>query len=156
MKTRSENALPESYRFSCVIEPRFKDLDPMGHVNNAVYFTYFEVARTGYVRDIGLRTDPRAPFTERFPFILLKIECQYFSAARVEDRLRVFMRTCRIGSKSFEFDYLIVTEADGSLVAQGHSVQVYYDYAQGKTLRIPDELRQLLIEFEGSERIETV
>jgi hypothetical protein len=35
-------------------------------------------------------------------------------------------------------------------------VQVYYDYAQGKTLKIPDEFRQLLIEFEGSERIETV
>ena len=149
MEKRAETRRAQDFRFSCEIEPRFRDLDPMGHVNNAVYFTYFEIARTGYIRAIGHWPEDERPMSERFPFILLKIECTYLSAARVEERLRAHLRTSRVGTKSFEFDYLLTSGADGRAVASGHSVQVFYDYAAGRTMPVSDDFRRLLEDYEG-------
>lgn len=121
----------------------------MGHVNNAVYFTYFEIARTGYIQAIGHWPEDERPMTERFPFILLKIGCTYLSAARVEERLLAHLRTGRVGTKSFEFDYLLTSAKDGRAVASGHSVQVFYDYATGRTMPVADDFRRLLEDYEG-------
>jgi len=122
----------------------------MGHVNNAVYFTYFEIARTGYMQAVGHWPDDDRPLTERFPFILLKIECTYLSAARVDERLVAHLRTSRVGNKSFEFDYLISSARDDRFIASGHSVQVFYDYATKRTLPVTDAFRRLLEDYEGA------
>jgi len=149
MEKRAEIPGPDDFRFSCQIEPRFRDLDPMGHVNNAVYFTYFEIARTGYVKAIGHWPDDDRPMTERFPFIMLKIECTYLSAARVDEVLVAHLRTSRVGHKSFEFDYLLDSAKDGREVARGHSVQVFYDYPTGSTLPVSAHFLTLLETYEG-------
>jgi acyl-CoA thioester hydrolase len=152
MDKRADLPIPEGFRFRCPIEPRFRDLDPMGHVNNAVYFTYFEIGRTGYMRAIGHWPEDDRPMSERFPFILLKIDCQYLSPARAEDRLEVQLRTDKIGTKSFEFDYLLLSRNDDRTVAVGHSVQVYYDYLQASPQPIPAAFRDKLLRFEGALR----
>ncbi len=149
MEKRAEIPTADDFRFSCRIEPRFRDLDPMGHVNNAVYFTYFEIARTGYIKAIGHWPEEERPMTERFPFIMLKIGCTYLSPARVEENLLAHLRTSRVGGKSFEFDYLLTSGADGRPVASGHSVQVFYDYDAGRTMPVADDFRRLLEAYEG-------
>ena len=149
MEKRAEILTADDFRFSCLISPRFRDLDAMGHVNNAVYFTYFEIARTGYVKAIGHWPVDERPMSERFPFILLKIECTYLSAARVDEDLLAHLRTSRVGGKSFEFDYLITSAADGRAVASGHSVQVFYDYHSGETRPVSSEFLGLLEAYEG-------
>jgi len=144
---------PEDFRFFCEVVPRFRDLDAMRHVNNAVYFTYFEIARTGYMKAIGNWSGDEGSFRLRFPFILLQVSCRYVSPAGMDDVLKVHLRTSRLGTKSFEFEYL-VTAADGRVVAVGNSVQVHYDYAAGKTLPIPDSFRAMIEGYEGPGNIE--
>jgi len=136
-----QDLAPRDFRCYCDLEPRFRDLDAMGHVNNAVYFTYLEMARTAYMRALGPEwAEATEDFGARYPFILVSAECQYRSAVRQDDRLRVYVRAAHLGSKSFHFQYLVCA-SDGRVVALGRTVQLAYDYAAGATRPLPPELR---------------
>jgi acyl-CoA thioester hydrolase len=121
------------------VEVRFRDLDAMGHVNNAAYLTYFEIAREAYAHKLGHcpvgEDDPR----ELFPFILLEVTCRYLAPAGMNDHLLVHARVPRIGTRSFELQYLITRGGDGLVVASGRSAQVYFDYATGETRPLSDD-----------------
>ena len=138
---------PDDFRFCCESAVRFRDVDAMNHVNNAVYLTYFEIARDGYARALGHCEADASP-AERFPFILLDVYCRYVSAAEPGERLLIHLRTSRMGGKSFEFEYLITSAGDRRTVAVGRSTQVYYDYASGRTEPIPEHFRQLVAAIE--------
>jgi acyl-CoA thioester hydrolase len=131
------------FRYSTRIDVRFRDCDPLGHVNNAVYATYFEVARFGYWRDALGHT--RA---DGFSFIMARVECNYRAQAHVGEALDVRIRVGRIGRSSFTFEYEIVAVHDGRLVADGSSVQVMFDYATQKSQPVPDAWRARVAAFE--------
>lgn len=141
--------MPDDFRFHCEVEVRFRDLDAMGHVNNAVYFTYFEVARTHYMRALGHRPPDEISFADLYPFIMLDVYCKYLAPAVLSQKLLVYLRTSRLGTKSYEFEYLITDLKDGRPIAVGNSTQVYYDYRQEKTLPIPDDFRNRIENLEG-------
>lgn len=151
---RHRHELPdeESFPVRCDIEVRFRDLDALGHVNNAVYITYLEMARVSYMKRLGhaqLGEDPGRVF----PFLLLDVFCRYHSPVVLGERLRVFIRCSRTGKSSFEFEYLVKCLEDGRLVASGRSTQVHYDYAAGRTSPLPDWLRRRVaaLELNGDE-----
>jgi acyl-CoA thioester hydrolase len=126
----------DSFRFVKRIEVRFRDCDPLGHVNNAVFATYFEVARFAYFRE-GLGYLSR----DSFPgFIIARIECNFRSQARMGDELDAHIRVTAIGRTSFTFEYRIVHADTGRLVADGASVQVMFDYQTQKPVPVPDSL----------------
>ena len=121
----------------------------MGHVNNAVYFTYFEVSREHYVRALGNDLPPGAALEQQFPFILLDVSCRFLAAATYGQRLRAHVRTVGIGTKSFEFEYLITRpEPDDRPIAVGRSTQVSFDYGAQRTRPVPAELRSAIEELE--------
>lgn len=140
---------PDDFRFKCLVEVRFRDLDPMGHVNNAVYFSYFETARAAYMKSLG-HTDPvKAEMTELFPFILAQTTCNFLAPSTLGQVLVVYIRASDVGKKSFEFEYLIAQHEDKKKVALGSSTQVYYDYRAEKTVRIPQEFLERLEHIEN-------
>ena len=108
---------------------RFRDCDPMGHVNNAVYSTYLEQARIGVVGDLA-------------PFILARVEIDFRAELRSGEEVEVRTRCGRIGTKSFDLEHEIV--ADGRLVAEAKSVLVGYDYDAGRSVPLSDDLRRQL------------
>jgi len=126
------------------IVPRFRDTDAMGHINNAVYITYLEVARQAYWARLVARDDYR-----RVPFILAHVSCDFRSEALVDEVLEVGLRCERIGDKSFDFRYRIQERDSGRVVVEARSVQVCYDYAAKRSIPIPDELRARIETFEG-------
>jgi acyl-CoA thioester hydrolase len=121
------------------IDVIFRDVDAMGHVNNAVYFTYMETARTQFFMDRMQLSDLSA-----LPVIVAHAECTYKTAAFFNERLHVDLGVARIGRKSFDLVYRMAADGDGRLVAFGKTVMVTYDYATGGTIAIPDELQSLL------------
>ena len=139
---------PEDFRFSCDVEVRFVDLDAMGHVNNAVYLTYFEIARTRYSYELGLAEDGESDPAVLFPFILLDASCRFLAPASLGDRVRVHMRTAHIGTKSFVFEYLL-TLGDATPVATGKTTGVCYDYSAGRTVPMPARIRDAFESYEG-------
>lgn len=133
-----------NFRVSHELRPRFRDTDAMGHINNAVYVTYIEVARQEYWRAFTREQDYR-----RVPFILAHVSIDFRSEAMVRELLVLYIRCGTIGTKSFTFEYEIREAESGRLVVEASSVQVCYDYDAKQSIPVPDELRQRLEVFEG-------
>ncbi len=133
----------EGFRFCHSLQVRFRDCDPMRHVNNAVYFTYCEQARFDYWRRVI-----RVPHSDTRSFIIARAECDYRAAAMAGERLDVWVRVSSIGRSSFAMDYEIVSP-DDRLIASARTVQVMYDYQASGSLPVPDDLVETLEAFEG-------
>ena len=127
--------------FRHTLEVRFRDCDPMGHANNAVYLTYLEQARLAQWREVW----PVGGENEHVPgvpgVILARVEVDYKPPARFGDVLEVRIGLAALGRTSFTYEYEIV-DAGGRLVAAARSVQVMYDYAAGRPLEIPQGIRR--------------
>ena len=117
---------------------RFRDCDAMGHVNHAVYFTYFEQCRLTCWRE---RTGSPSPHTR---VIIARAECDYRAPAHFGDELEVRLRVAAIGRTSFTLEYEIINPASAVRIATGKTVMVSYDYASAKPVPLSDATRALL------------
>jgi len=116
---------------------RYADYDSKGHANNAVYLTFFEVARHSLWRDTWQReADP--------PFIIGEARVKYASPARIGDLLVIDIRVAEIRTKAWVFRYEIRDASDERLIAEGETVQVMFDYVARSTRPIPEDVRQKL------------
>ncbi|MCX6028432.1 MAG: thioesterase family protein [Chloroflexi bacterium] len=144
--------MPDPVPVEVPIPIRWRDLDALGHVNNAVYLTYFEVARLGYIRALlgdDIQRDPRTLLPVGFQFILAEVTCSFRSPATLSDRLIVAIWVSQVGRKSFVFEYRISDEVTGRLVAEGCSTQVWYDYAAGESRTVPAEVVERMERMQG-------
>nr|WP_290670251.1 thioesterase family protein [Ardenticatena sp.] len=132
------------YPFTVTIEVQFRDTDAMGHVNNAVYFTYMETARSKYVMRLMNRQG-----LEALQMILARACCSFRSPAFFGETLTVGVGISRIGNKSFDMVYRI-EGPDGRLVAEGESTQVMYDYEAGHSIPVPAAFRARVAEVQGA------
>ena len=155
--------LPD-FSFAISLYVWFRDLDAMGHVNNAVYFTYFEQARTRYWLSLLSGEGTASPLHHPRPqvndfrklgFVVVHAECDFVSGAGMGDSLLVGCRLPEIRQSSFVFEYRIVTaektgsDADSRLVATGKTVQAIYDWEAQKTVAFSDDLRKKVEAREG-------
>lgn len=132
------------FRFRMRIAKRWNDLDEAGHVNNAIYLTYFEEARAHYFHE-ACQWD-----WTKDGIILANNQINYFRPLLYPDPAYIYTRTTRIGTKSIELQYLIVNEYEDHkiLVSRGSSVVVTYDYrAQGSVL-VPQYTRDRIAAYE--------
>ena len=119
--------------FETTVQPRYRDLDPMGHVNNAVYATYLEAARTAFFsEEVGVELHESNA-------ALASLSIDF---ARPIDRLgevTVALRVTDLGTTSATLAYDV--RLDGETVATGESVQVMLD-DDGAPTPIPDDVRR--------------
>jgi acyl-CoA thioester hydrolase len=127
------------WKFEHELDVRFRDCDPMGHVNNAVYLTYLEAARFAWWR----QAFGPGGLTEH-GFIVARVEIDFRKPALPGERLIVRLRVDGLGRSSFTVAYEILNTRTRELIAQGKSVQVAYDYAAGKSVPISNDLRAKL------------
>ncbi len=146
MATRGEEMLRERFPVVAPIQVRFRDMDAMGHVNNAVYLTYLEMGRMAYYMALfGPEVSPRD-----FNFILARVEVDFRSPVHLGEEIFVGTRVERVGNRSFHFAYEIREGKSGRLVAEARSVQVMYDYQKQRPMdAIPEEF---LARLEALER----
>lgn len=136
----------EVFHCSIPIKVRFRDLDAFGHVNNAVYFTFMEMARVEYFTQLGLLKS--AEFPSPF-FIIAEAACQFKAPIQMETPLIVQVRVSRLGYSSFDMEYRFVDEIRGALMATGRTVQVTFDYRTNRSVPLPDEWRAAIVLLEG-------
>lgn len=131
------------FPFQTEIEVSFRDLDPMGHVNNAVYFTYIETARG---RFMGQFFDIRKPLD--IPLILGEASCRYILPLLFGECVRVKLGISRFGTKSFDMVYRL-EGGDGRLVATARSTMIMFDYARGQSIPVPESFKAQVAAFQG-------
>jgi acyl-CoA thioester hydrolase len=134
------------FHFYHLIEVRYGDLDPQGHVNNAKFLTYIEQARIFYLKQLKLWEG--GSFLN-LGIILADVQITFRKAIQFGDPIRVGVRISRIGNKSMTSDYRIEDARDGSIFATGSSVMVAYDYHTNSSVLIPGEWHKAILQFEG-------
>ena len=141
--TGAASATAAGYKLRVEVPVRFRDTDGMGHVNNAVYLTYQEVARERYWRELFGLEDYR-----QVDLIVARIEIDFRAPATVGDTIVIGIRASAIGERSFDFVYEGWRKGDGAVLCSARSVQVMYDYAAGKTKPVSDAMRSALLAYE--------
>ncbi|MGD9002138.1 MAG: thioesterase family protein [Anaerolineae bacterium] len=131
------------FRFSTTVEVRWRDLDALSHVNNAVYFTYLEQARVGYLCELGLVS--KTP--SGIGFILAEACCQFKSPLTLGERVTIYVRVSELRNSSFIFEYRMEGE-EQRLAAEARSTQVCYDYERSSPIPISEEWRKAIADFE--------
>ncbi len=126
----------------------FSDCDPMGHCNNARFFTYMEHARVQYCKKLMALDLRSMNARSAFGFILAEATCTFVSPAYIDETLVVGLSVSEIGTKSFILKYEIREKQSRRVVALGRTVQVMYDYRKKKTLPVPASLRHRIEKVE--------
>lgn len=120
------------------IHVRFSDLDVLGHVNNSIYLSYFEIARVHYFgRLLGADWD-----WKKDGVILVKNEVEYIKPVLLHDEPFVHLSIQKIGSKSFTLSYEL--KVNGELYTKGSSVLVCFDSFKNETISIPAQMLHVL------------
>lgn len=114
--------------------------DGFGHLNNVVYFRYFENVRMYYLEKIGAL---RSHQEEGIGVILASTKCDFLIPVKWPSELLVSTGCSSIGRTSFTMTYSI-TDQEGRSVATGSSVQVMFDYANAHKVEIPEKIRMAI------------
>lgn len=133
------------FHYKTGIPIRFADIDAFGHVNNAVYLTYFEIARTNYWNEV-IKWDWNS-----MGIIIGKAEINYLEPISLKDEIFAYVRTSRLGKSSFDVDYVLVKLKNGieELCTTGSTVCVTFNYLDNQSAPIPEWQRIKMQEFEA-------
>lgn len=121
------------------------EMDALGHVNNIIYFRYFETARMRYLEQAGLIDIMKEIMIGP---ILAKTSCTFRVPVYYPDTLSVGTRVSTIGNTHFNMDYLVVSERHGAS-AEGDSVVVTFDYRANGKAPVPDPVIRAIEKLEG-------
>lgn len=136
----------DGFNFSFPIQMRWNDLDALGHVNNSVYVTYFEIARGQFMLDAC----PSWDWTKDM-FLIANVHVDFLKELLLTSKAPlVHVRTVKIGGKSFFLEYLITSGKGEEMVihAKGTTTQIMFDMKTRQTIEIPDRVRASLREFD--------
>jgi acyl-CoA thioester hydrolase len=139
----SERPTPDprtAYRHFREISTRWADNDLYGHVNNAVYYQYFDTAVNRYLLDSGAIALEGGPVIG----VVVETHCNFFSSAAYPDTIHVGLRVTRLGSTSVRYEIGIFRNDEPRASAQGHFVHVYVDRASRRPVPLPDHLKAAL------------
>ncbi len=135
------------------VQVRFADTDAMGHVNNANYLTYCEIARAVYYEAVTGRPLPLGVHGAEEGMILADVRVAYRAQAFYGETLTVETRVVRLGRTSFTMEHRITAPDSGygkaRVIATAESVLVTYDYTVGRSIPLPARLVQAVEAFEG-------
>jgi acyl-CoA thioester hydrolase len=149
--------LPGDFAHRRDVEVRFADTDAMGHVNNATYLTYCEIARVAYYEAVTGHPLPLATHGAAEGMILAELRMTYRAPSFYGETLTVETRVVRVGRSSFSMEHRITAPDSrygrARLVAVADSVLVSYDYSAERPIPAPPDLRAAIEAYEGAVRV---
>ena len=120
---------------------RWGDMDAMGHVNNTVYFRYFEQARIDWFVELGAPADPIHPFGP----VIVNAHCAFLRQLRYPGEIEIATYVGAIGRSSFEtIQEICRVDQPDVIAASGGAKVVWIDYQREKSVVLPDHLRRRL------------
>ena len=135
-----------SFRHVTPVEVRFVDVDAFGHVNNAHFLTYAEQARFLYFEEI--LSDKINWKSEGL--ILASAKVDYIKPIFMHDKIKVYTKCCRFGTKSLDFEYELYNEKESKeLKARMFTTLVAFNYLENCSITVPEEWKKTIEKFEG-------
>jgi acyl-CoA thioester hydrolase len=125
---------------------RWNDLDALGHVNNALYVSYFEIARGGFM----LKAVPEWDWSKHM-FLIANVNVDFKSELLLTAvKPQVYVRTSRIGVKSFVLEYALTSQDGDEIIvhATGSTTQIMFDTKARASIEVPDWVRKSLKDYD--------
>jgi acyl-CoA thioester hydrolase len=138
-------ALLEDFPVVVAVPVHWGEMDYFRHVNNTVFFRYFESARIAYLDRINFREE-RAE--GGMGPILASTHARFRRPLTYPDTVRVGARTTEVGADRFTMEYRLVSESQAAVAAEGGGVLVSFDYAAGRKAPLPDGVRRAIERLE--------
>jgi acyl-CoA thioester hydrolase len=132
------------YRHVLPLQIRFNDVDKFGHVNNTVYFQFYDTAKTDYIATVCKGVD-----WKRLAIVVVKIEAEFVAQIKGDDHIAGRTRIVKIGNKSFHLEQDVIDTNTQEVKSRCLSVMVLYDLERQQTIPLPDEWRRAIIDYEG-------
>jgi acyl-CoA thioester hydrolase len=129
-----------AYRHFAEIPTRWMDNDVYGHVNNVVYYSYFDTAVNAYLIQSGYLDIAQSPVIG----LVVETGCRYFSALAFPDIVTAGIRVAHRGTSSVRYEIGLFRGKAETASAQGHFVHVYVDRATHRPVPIPEALQRVL------------
>jgi acyl-CoA thioester hydrolase len=146
--TQADHELLAGYPVVIEIPVLWGELDAYGHVNNTVYFKYFESVRMAYLEQCGALDSYER---ERHGIILYSTECRFRSALHHPDSVLVGARTVQIESDRFVMAYSVVSRSADCIAAEGRATLVWFDYNSRTKISLPESVRQAINALESGD-----
>jgi acyl-CoA thioester hydrolase len=137
---RPEANKRSDYRQFSTITTRWMDNDAYAHVNNVVYYSWFDTVVNQFLIANGVLDIEHSPVIG----LVIETQCNYFASVAFPDRVTAGLRVAKLGNSSVRYEVAIFREDDESAAAQGHFVHVYVDRVTRKPAAIPAPMRALL------------
>jgi acyl-CoA thioester hydrolase len=129
-----------AYRHFLPITTRWMDNDVYGHVNNVVYYSYFDTVVNEYLIRAGV-LDVEHGVTIG---LVVETQCKYFAPLVFPERVEAGLRVTRLGTTSVRYEVGLFKDGDAQPAAEGHFVHVYVDRVTRRPVALPVELRAAL------------
>ena len=143
----SKSALPTraDYKVFYPISTRWSDNDIYGHVNNVVYYSYFDTAANRYlIEEGGLDISDG-----RIVGYVVNSGCEYHAPITYPEQIEAGVRVDRLGNSSVQYGIAIFKEGEQHAAAHGHFVHVFVERALNRSVAIPQNLREALEGLQG-------
>ena len=135
----------ESFPAIATIPVQWGDQDLFKHVNNAIYFRWFESSRVEYWHKSGLFEALQGP---GYGPILASVTCNYKRQIKFPDTVSIGTKVSKLGNSSATLEHAVFSAANNAIAATGVSVIVMYDYQNQHPVPISDELKSIFTTFE--------
>jgi acyl-CoA thioester hydrolase len=122
------------------ITTRWMDNDAYGHVNNVVYYSWFDTVVNQFLIANGVLDVERSPVIG----LVIETQCNYFASVAFPEPITAGLRVTKLGNSSVRYEVGIFKKDENTASAQGHFVHVYVDRESRKPSAIPEPMRALL------------
>jgi acyl-CoA thioester hydrolase len=143
---RPEAKKRSDFKHFHTITTRWMDNDAYGHVNNVVYYSWFDTV----VNQFLITKDVLDIEHSKVIGLVIETQCNYFASVAFPDRVTAGLRVTKLGNSSVRYEVGIFREDEESAAAQGHFVHVYVDRESRRPASIPDGMRKLLQSIEAA------
>mgnify|MGYP000018445246 CR=1 FL=1 len=139
------------FKHSLPVQIRFSDVDQFGHMNNSVYFSLYDLAKTTYLRDVmgGKELD-----WKDVAMVVANVNANFFAPVFFSDQLVIQTTTVHLGHKSFTLLQRAVNVAKQEVKCECRTVMVGYNMRNLQAELIPEEWKQAICAFEGKSETE--
>ncbi len=129
-----------AFRVFSPIQTRWADNDVYGHVNNVVYYSWFDTAVNAYLIDQGALDIEHGDTIG----LVVETQCHYFSSLAFPQKVEAGLRVARLGNSSVRYEVGLFAEGAELTAARGHFIHVYVDRQNRRPKPLPDALRAAL------------
>lgn len=135
-----------SFKHTIPLQLRSNDIDRFGHINNAVYFSFYDLGKTNYIETVYPNVD-----WEKEAIVVVQINVNFMSQIFGTDHITVQTAVTSIGTKSFELAQRVIDTQTGEVKCFCSSIMVFYDLIQHKSKPLTEEWTKAICIYEGKD-----